>query len=228
STPSPIPGSAPKDPLDPSGSNFPCHGVDLSAGTSTSMAVGSDQPIKFDLGYGANTAVHGGGSCQISITYEKDAAKLKDPASWKVIQSYVGGCPTNAMGNLPQAIECPAEVQNGDAVLAWTWFNNVGNREMYMNCAKVTLSGGSNKLDALPNMLVANLASVNTCKTSESFNVDFPNPGSYVTKDSKLNYPLKAPEGNCGSGSGSANIPASGGSESSGSTGSGSTGSTGS
>jgi hypothetical protein len=231
SSPAPIPGSNPKDPLDPSGSNFPCHGADLSQGTVTELQVGQTYPLKFELGGGANTATHGGGSCQLSVTYETDAAKLKDPASWKVIKSYIGGCPTNAKGNLPSAVMCPGgapdcvnnldftvppEVQDGNAIFSWTWSNNIGNREQYQNCAKVKISGGQNQLDSLPPLFVANLASINQCATSEGFNTDFPNPGKYVEKAATLNYPLKAPTGNgCGSGSGS-------GSGSSGSSGSGS------
>lgn len=214
--PVPIPGSGIKDPLDSTGSNFPCHGIDLSVqGARTSMAVGDTKPLSFDLGNGANTAVHGGGSCQISITYDTDPVKVKDPSNWKVIMSYIGGCPTDATGNLPTAVQCngnnapncvnnlsfqiPPEVENGDAILAWTWFNNVGNREMYMNCAAVSFTGGQNKVNALPNMFVANLDSINQCQTTENFNTDFPNPGQYVQMESPLNYPLKAPVGSgCG------------------------------
>jgi hypothetical protein len=127
--------------------------------------VATSQPLRFNLGNGSNTAVHGGGSCQISITYETDPAKVKDPTNWKVIKSYIGGCPTNSKGNLPLAVACdgknspdcvnnlsfdvPAEVRDGDAILAWTWFNNVGKREMFMNCAAVTFIGGRDKLDTL-------------------------------------------------------------------------------
>lgn len=235
--PPPIPGSDSKSPLDPSGSNFPCQGADLSQGTVTNMAVGSSQPLKFNIGAnGENWAVHGGGSCQISITYETDPAKLKSPSSWSVIHSFVGGCPTNAKLNLdPAAMACtgsdssncvnqgftfsiPPEVKSGNAIMAWTWFNNVGNREMYMNCARVSITGGSGNLAGLPSLFTANIG--NGCATTEDFNTDFPNPGNYVTKDSTLNYPLKAPVGSCGSGAGSANVPSS--SSGSGSSGSGS------
>jgi hypothetical protein len=216
--PAPIPGSAIKDPLDASGSNFPCHGVDLSTPgiTRTAMAVGNDQLLGFDLVNGANTAVHGGGSCQISITYETDIGNVKDPANWKVIKSYVGGCPTDAKGNLPSAVACnghnspdcvnnlsfkvPPEVKNGNAILAWTWFNNVGDREMYMNCAAVSFTGGQDQIKTLPDMFVANLASINSCNTTENANTDFPNPGKYIQKEMSLNYPLQAPVG-CGVGS---------------------------
>jgi hypothetical protein len=215
--PVPIPGSAVKDPLEPSGSDFPCHGVDLSIpATRTPMVVGDDQPLAFDLNNGTNTAVHGGGSCQISVTYETDKGKVRDPTNWKVIKSYIGGCPTNSKGNLATAVVCngqnspdcvnrlsfvvPPEVKDGNATLAWTWFNNVGDREMYMNCAAVRFTGGRNQIGALPDMFVANLASINSCKTTESTNTDVPDPGKYVQKDMPLNYPLQAPVG-CGVGS---------------------------
>lgn len=209
--PVPIPGSAIKDPLISTGANFPCHGVDLSNPTTrTQMDIGSTQPLEFELGGGANTAVHGGGSCQISITYETDPAKVKDPTNWKVIKSFIGGCPTDALGNLESAILCdgsnapdcvndltfdiPPEVKDGNAILAWTWFNNIGNREMYMNCAAVSFHGGQDQLGTLPNMLVANLG-ILQCTTTENFNTNFPEPGTYVQEESPLNYPLKPPNG---------------------------------
>jgi len=210
--PTPIAGSAIKDPLAASGRDFPCHGADLSNPViRTSMAVGEAQPLGFDLASGTNTAVHGGGSCQISITYETDPAKVRDPANWRVIKSYIGGCPTDATGNLDDgaamcngsnspncvnnlSFEIPPEVMNGNAILAWTWFNNVGNREMYMNCAAVSFSGGQNQLDSLPTMFVANL-NITQCSTTEDFNTNFPNPGKYVQIESPLNFPLKAPVG---------------------------------
>lgn len=218
--PPPIPGSNPKQPLEASGADFPCHGATLTEGTVTNINVGSTVPLEFGLGAGANTAVHGGGSCQISLTYETSADALKNPSSWYVIQSYVGGCPTDFTGNLNSAVMCPGsypncvnnlnftvppEVQNGNAILAWTWFNNVGNREMYMNCARVSVSGGQNQLSQLPNMLAANIG--NGCASTESFNIDFPNPGKYVQKQATLNFPTKLPTGSgCPTGPGSANV----------------------
>ena len=100
SSPQPIEGSAPKDPLDGSGSNFPCHGVALPSSGGESMPAGSSQLLAFDTGKGANTAVHGGGSCQISITYETAAAKVRDPKNWFVIYSIEGGCPSSTYANL--------------------------------------------------------------------------------------------------------------------------------
>ncbi|PNS16522.1 hypothetical protein CAC42_256 [Sphaceloma murrayae] len=250
SSPKPIQGNAIKNPLDPSGSDFPCHGVSPPGAGGVSMAVGSKQSLIFDSGLDssgkdthANTAVHGGGSCQISITYETDAAKLKDPNSWRVLYSIEGGCPTNSKGNLADsyqgpnggysgAWQCsdpatngydcvnsfeftiPEGVKSGQATLAWTWFNTIGNREMYMNCAAVNIQGGASDASALesfPPMFVANLASVGggQCRTTEMTNVGFPNPGQNVLRKSATSnmrvasatdYPVKTPSG-CPAGS---------------------------
>jgi hypothetical protein len=183
------------------------------------MAAGSSQKLAFDLGGGANTAVHGGGSCQISITYETDPTKQKDPSNWKVIYSILGGCPSDTVGNLNTAIACttenqadcvnaftfeiPAGVKTGHAIMAWTWFNNVGNREIYMNCINTELTGDGSEMDSFPAMFVANLASIDKCPTTESMNVAFPNPGKYVTTKTLHDpYPLATPTGEgCAAGS---------------------------
>ncbi|KAK8203390.1 hypothetical protein M8818_005281 [Zalaria obscura] len=247
-SPVPIEGSAPKDPLEADGSNFPCHGVTLPTSGGQSMAIGSKQTLAFDLGSGANTAVHGGGSCQISVTYETDPTAIKDPSNWKVIYSIEEGCPTNSLMNLDlefaghdgtytgsypcndsstNGFDCvnsfdftlPEGLQNGHATLAWTWFNNVGNREMYMNCANIEVSGGASDasgLADLPSMFVANLAGdgLPDCDTTAYSNVKFPNPGKYVTTKAATtnmavstfsSYPLAVPTGaGCAADGGSA------------------------
>lgn len=53
-----------------------------------------------------------------------------------------------------------------------------GNREMYMNCAAVTVTNGGSGLTG-PTPFVAN-ANVNECKTIENIDVVFPDPGSVV------------------------------------------------
>lgn len=161
-SPSPIPGSAIKDPLAGDGSNFPCHGVSFPGSNGLDMPVGSTQLLSFDTGGGYNTAVHGGGSCQISVTYETDPKKIRNPANWYVILSIEGGCPTNSLANLDgsytgpnggysgsrscndtstNGFDCvnqfpfsiPRGLKNGQATLAWTWFNTIGNREIYVS-----------------------------------------------------------------------------------------------
>lgn len=198
-------------PLDPSGSDFPCkHGAGATydaAGADNQFPLGSSQDLSF-----TGSAVHGGGSCQLSVTYDNPPTKS---SVWKVILSIEGGCPANTAGNLPAdpngsgasafKFDVPKDLPSGKAVLAWTWFNKIGNREMYMNCAPITLSGGSKKrattnafYQGLPDMFVANIG--NGCATKESVDLGFPNPGKTVQK--KGSGPTGPPVGSCAASSG--------------------------
>ena len=193
-------------PLVADGSDFPCKqrsGVYDAEGASNTMPIGVNQTLSF-----TGSAVHGGGSCQLSLTTDKAPSKS---TNWMVIHSIEGGCPINAAGNLPEDpngsgastfdFSIPEGIAPGDYVLAWTWFNKIGNREMYMNCAPVTVTGGSKKRDEItagevfspstqalavrdtpsfPNMFVANIPAGNPCTLPESKDVKFPNPGDSV------------------------------------------------
>ncbi|CAG8952903.1 hypothetical protein HYFRA_00007617 [Hymenoscyphus fraxineus] len=203
-TPPPFKQGLNNSPLDKT--NFPCKQqagatYSMEGNTRTNMAIGSTQPLKF-----TGSAVHGGGSCQISLTYDKiPTAK----SVFKVIYSIEGGCPAaGASGNLGDNADQPSpteytfpipDIPTGDAILAWTWFNKVGNREMYMNCAPVTIGAGSVKrddqgnatmlmerdqstYDALPDMFTANVIGLFPNETHEGDDIAFPNPGKAVTK----------------------------------------------
>lgn len=189
-------------PIQPDGSDFPCQnsgGGYQSAGANV-MALGSSQPLNF-----VGTAVHGGGSCQVSITY--DTAPDKNSV-WKVIHSIEGGCPAkNTAGNLGNdpnlkvpfdySFPIPSDIPTGNATIAWTWLNKIGNREFYMNCAPVSLTGsGGDKSnwESLPDMLVANIG--NGCTTEEGKDYKYPNPGKSV--QSFASGELALPIGNCG------------------------------
>lgn len=201
----PVPFAVPalhNGPLQADGSDFPCQaaGGAYQAGTVNEMALGSSQPLAF-----VGTAVHGGGSCQVSITY--DTAPNKNSV-WKVIHSIEGGCPArNTPGNLGNdpnfkvpfdySFPLPTDIPTGNATIAWTWLNKIGNREFYMNCApvKLTGSGGSkSNWEALPDMLVANIG--NGCTTEEGKDYKYPNPGKSV--QSFASGELTFPVGNCG------------------------------
>ncbi|KAG0130673.1 hypothetical protein HOY82DRAFT_486448 [Tuber indicum] len=152
-----------KAPLDKSGSNFPCKGYHKDAqGTQplVDWPAGSTQTMSFD-----GSATHGGGSCQVS--FSEDGGN-----TWKVGKSFVGGCPLKDI-----SFTVPKETKNGPVFVAWTWFNNVGNREMYMNCAAVTITGGGQGLSAYPDMFKANIG--NDC-TTETGDLAFPDPGKNV------------------------------------------------
>ncbi|KAI9748275.1 MAG: hypothetical protein M4579_007268 [Chaenotheca gracillima] len=160
------------------------------------MPLGSTQKLAFKGG-----ATHGGGSCQVSVTYDKNPTPK---SQFKVIHSIIGGCPAkNTEGNIggdpgaadpdTYSFKVPDDLPTGQATLAWTWYNKVGNREIYMNCAPVTFTGSKSKrnesmieirdqsaFDKLPDMFVANIQSISKYSTKDSMNVVFPDPGESV------------------------------------------------
>lgn len=171
-------------PLDGSGANYPCKGHLSALGGPAGASVatwkaGSTQ--SFTIGGGA---AHMGGSCQASLS--EDSGK-----SFRVMKSYIGGCP---VPNKAFTFTVPKEAMSGPAVFAWTWFNNQGNREMYMNCASVTITDGGSGMGGLyPYTFRANIG--NGCSTEGGTDVVFPNPGKDVENVSTKTAP---PIGDCG------------------------------
>ncbi|KAF4338383.1 spore coat SP96 precursor [Fusarium beomiforme] len=179
---------------------FPCQGRTQHAEQVTKVTAGETQLVKF-----WGSAVHGGGSCQFSVAYGKEPPK--DPKKWHTIYSIIGGCPAEAEGNIPSTgtdphgrengAECgndtgkectkqfnipiPKDMQNGPATFAWTWFNKIGNREMYMVCSPTEVVGGkddSSYVDTLPAIFRANIPG--ECTTGASVSViNFPEPGDF-------------------------------------------------
>ncbi|EAW24334.1 lytic polysaccharide monooxygenase AA11 family protein [Aspergillus fischeri NRRL 181] len=187
-------------PLAADGSDFPCKLRDnafVAPSQETIAQIGEVMPLTF-----TGSATHGGGSCQVSLT--TDLKPSKD-SKWMVIKSIEGGCPANVDGNMsggadvPDPFEfnytIPAGIEPGKYTLAWTWFNRIGNREMYMNCAPITVTGGSSKRDAAPvaekvevekrsaNFPAMFVANINGCTTKEGVDIRFPNPGDVVEYD---------------------------------------------
>ncbi|KAL6858393.1 hypothetical protein J3F83DRAFT_750648 [Trichoderma novae-zelandiae] len=170
-------------PLSASGSDFPCKGYQKLVGTPEGKSVATWAPggsYGFTITGSAN---HGGGSCQASLSYDQGK-------TWKVIHSYIGGCPPQQDSNWNFTV--PTDAPSGDALFAWTWFNQIGNREMYMNCAAVTIGGSKKRattapLTNRPDMFVANVG--NGVCTYESKDVLFPNPGPDVDNKSQGTAP---------------------------------------
>lgn len=119
-----------QSPLQQDGSNFPCHGVQPEAPVATYLP-GSVQKLKLQ-----GSAVHGGGSGQMSITY--DIKPTKD-TKFRVMTSWMGDFPIKAKGNLgpddrdpdnkaaalpldplnPLSFKVPTGLPKGQAVVAW-------------------------------------------------------------------------------------------------------------
>jgi len=195
-------------PLEESGANFPCKGYlsDLggpSGGSSKTYTAGEKVSFKTT----GVEAAHNGGSCQVSLSYDQGK-------TWKVIKSFIGNCVRSAGGNVfdknqDYSFTIPADAKSGDAIWAWTWFNQTGNREMYMNCAHVTIKGsGTSTLDDHPDMFVANVGK--GCTTAEGKDVDFPNPGKDVERNPANNGAGTAPPVCAGGSGGPAPAPAPG------------------
>lgn len=178
------------------GGPYPCKGyVNSPSGSPamdsvTTVAAGSTLTTKF-----AGSAPHRGGSCQFSMSYDNGN-------TFNVIHSTMGGC---MVDSLSQDITIPSSAPSGEALFAWSWFNNAGNREMYMNCAVVTVTGGGSGLTG-PAPFVAN-AGTNDCSTIEGVDVVFPDPGpSIAYGGSYASSRPTAPAGitgSCASGGGS-------------------------
>ncbi|RPB14274.1 hypothetical protein P167DRAFT_583844 [Morchella conica CCBAS932] len=176
------------------GAQFPCkeYHKDFARGAGRSVATwpaGSMQSFRTE-----GAAVHGGGSCQVSLSYDGGG-------TFRVIKSWIGTSP-NPHPAFPVPRSCPAEntpfnfaippsAPSGAALFAWTWFNKIGNREMYMNCAVVTITGGGSGFASMvdnPRIFVAQIGT-NACTVKEGVPVDFPNPGAVVVRGERGSPP---------------------------------------
>ncbi|GFF24358.1 hypothetical protein IFM58399_00638.1, partial [Aspergillus lentulus] len=170
------------NPLSTDGSDYPCKGYANDPFESVADYT-AGQTYELEL---QGSATHGGGSCQIALSYDKGK-------TFKVIHSMLGGCPLTSK----YEFQIPSDAPSGEALLAWSWFNKIGNREMYMNCAMVTVKGGSQArqhardlspafsrraggFDSLPPLFEANINGPGKCKTVEGQEVNFPLPGPSV------------------------------------------------
>ncbi|CEJ90292.1 hypothetical protein VHEMI06085 [[Torrubiella] hemipterigena] len=177
-------------PLDANGDNYPCKGYQNLLDTPQGPSVVTWYPGQtYNLSV-TGSATHEGGSCQVSFSYDRGA-------TWTVIQSWIGGCPLKP--NWTYTL--PTDLPIGDALFAWSWFNKVGNREMYMNCAHVTIARGPSGRSvqssgvpyaSRPPIFAANVN--NGCGTTELCDLVFPQPGPDVVQNSSETCP---PVGNC-------------------------------
>ncbi|KAF3942407.1 hypothetical protein ABW19_dt0202103 [Dactylella cylindrospora] len=166
-------------PLAPDFSNFPCKGFhNQPFSAAETWTAGQEASFVVDT---SHIAAHGGGSCQASISH--DGGK-----TFEVLHSFIGDCPRGANGNSigPEQefkFKIPESEPAGPAIFAWTWFAAIANREMYMNCAYVTIKNDNPNAGAVssrPQMFVGFLSG-GACSISEGSNLDFPEPGQFVT-----------------------------------------------
>lgn len=192
---------------------YPCKGYLNLLGTAEGASVATYAPGSQYTMSVEGGAAHNGGSCQLSLSYDKGT-------SFTVIKSFIGNCPTSSGGSYDFTI--PSDAPEGDdVVFAWTWVNHTGNREYYMSCAVVTIKAGGAKrevpavnskrataFDSRPKVFQANLGG-EYC-TKEGVDTVYPEPGPDVENTSTSPGPAiicatgaDAPEGSTDSGSGS-------------------------
>ncbi|ORZ34615.1 hypothetical protein BCR44DRAFT_1390396 [Catenaria anguillulae PL171] len=125
---------------------FPCKGYPAQAPVLT-VAAGSSIPITL-----AGGATHDGGHCQFALSYDGDK-------TFVVIDTIIRECLRRG-SPFQTTVTIPASAPSGKATLAWSWINAVGNREYYMSCADVEITGGSGSSGSLtgPELLVAHLS----------------------------------------------------------------------
>ncbi|GAA5884561.1 hypothetical protein JCM16303_000029 [Sporobolomyces ruberrimus] len=155
-------------PLNTDGSNYPCKGYNTPEAYSTLKPVATMQAgTDFEVEFAPGGATHEGGSCQFSVSYDQGK-------TFAVIYSVEGGCPLSPKYSVP----VPADLPSGkSATFSWTWFNKVGNREMYQNCAIVDIAGSSATSFTGPALYRANTFADGTCTTVEGVEPVFANPG---------------------------------------------------
>jgi hypothetical protein len=177
-------------------SDFPCQGA-----AAEEVAAEYMPGNKYDLKL-AGSAVHGGGSAQMLISYKFPPSN--NPEDWRVLTSWMGQHPASPGDNNYPADPTFPNPDNGNmkftiheglpsgkAIVAWSWFNKIGNREMYMKCSTVSIGGSSEEapdamneaaVKALPIMFKANTGE---CETP-SANIKFPYPGKDVVEKGEL------------------------------------------
>ncbi|KAF1836890.1 hypothetical protein BDW02DRAFT_203230 [Decorospora gaudefroyi] len=178
-------------PLHADGSDFACKGYQWNTPWTSVATYEAGGTYNMTLKGGAT---HGGGSCQLSLSCDGGV-------NFKVCKSIVGGCPLQSQYEFTVPSEL-GRLGKTTCLLAWTWFNKVGNREMYMNCTVVDIVPPGTKrskyqpshnlavrdtarvnavaqasLATYSDMFVANLASINKCVAPETYDVVFDNPG---------------------------------------------------
>ncbi|KAG0049899.1 hypothetical protein BGZ83_005274, partial [Gryganskiella cystojenkinii] len=102
--------------------------------TRTKIKAGASISTQYNVG-----ASHGGGHCQWALSY--DGGK-----TWVVLKTVLRSCLKGISqgGQYSVSVPIPKTAPNGNAVFMWLWNNAQGNRELYSNCADITIENGAN------------------------------------------------------------------------------------
>lgn len=99
--------------------------------TVTPVTAGGTVQVKLK-----GSATHGGGGCVFSLSYDQGQ-------SFTMIYKTDSQCPITQNFQVP----IPKNAANGPALFTWSWIPIMsGQKEYYMTCSKVMISGGSGEL----------------------------------------------------------------------------------
>ncbi|KAJ1785443.1 hypothetical protein LPJ59_006143, partial [Coemansia sp. RSA 2399] len=147
---------------------------------AATWTAGESVTIKFN----PNAAIHSGGDMEFSISY--DGGKTFAVVYQVLRYAFLNGKPsgdTNTAQVLDYTFTLPKELPNSDsAVFAWTWVNASGNREFYMNCVDVKITGSSSSSYTAKEVTIANYPGY---PTIAEFNGDYDTGIQYYTTDYK-------------------------------------------
>ncbi len=123
--------------------------------------------------------MHGRASFQASLSHDQGK-------TWTAVHFWHGGCPYGENYNFKKL---PLDTPDGPAVLALTWFNNIGQSEMYMDWASVrivkakTPEKSSVKYTDRPNIFIANVPEGDGCMTEPDHALILPDPDTDVEEN---------------------------------------------
>ncbi|KAI7826474.1 hypothetical protein BC939DRAFT_475688 [Gamsiella multidivaricata] len=112
--------------------NAPLCKQTIASATRTTVQAGQDLKTEYSIG-----ATHGGGHCQWALSYDNGK-------TWVVLKTLIRRCLQNASASYSVDVPIPKNAPNGKAIFMWLWNNAIGDRELYSNCADITIKGGVN------------------------------------------------------------------------------------
>ncbi|KAF9548683.1 hypothetical protein EC957_005922 [Mortierella hygrophila] len=82
-------------------------------------------------------SAHGGGHCQWALSYDGEK-------TWVVIKTMIRTCLQVTPGtetNYRIPVLLPKDLPSGNVTFMWLWYNAIGDRELYSNCADIRVEG---------------------------------------------------------------------------------------
>ncbi|KAJ1792151.1 hypothetical protein LPJ59_004877, partial [Coemansia sp. RSA 2399] len=145
---------------------------------------GESVTIKFD----PDSVIHSGGNMEFSISYD---GGITFAVIYQMLRyAFLNGKPsgeTNAAQVLEYTFTLPNDLPNSNsAVFAWTWLPASADREFYMNCADVAITGSSSNSYTAKEVTIVNYPGYPTVyplvnATSDNYNTGI----QYYTTDVK-------------------------------------------